>query len=94
MERYAERLEPGEYRGFSASAKTYFDRQYKRHVCAVQFDVYDESLVNVLASLTLYLNLGSGQKTACEQAEQLLARVDKGEWRFAETRGSAIRSCI
>src|SRR5215467_3212942 len=59
---HLERLEPGEYPAYSRSAKVYRDRQFKRWVCAVQFDVFDESLMNVLARLTWYLNLGSKEK--------------------------------
>jgi hypothetical protein len=55
------RLEPGEYKAYCRAAKIYRDRQFKRWVCAVQFDVLDDSL-NVLARLTWYLNLGSGDK--------------------------------
>jgi hypothetical protein len=40
----------------------YYDRQFKRWVCAVQFDILDGSLTEVLARLTWYLNLGSGDK--------------------------------
>jgi hypothetical protein len=37
----------------------YRDGQFKRWVCAVQFDVLDGSLTRVIARLTWYLNLGS-----------------------------------
>jgi hypothetical protein len=56
---YQERLEPGEYPAYSRSARVYRDRQFKRWVCAVQFDLFEESLMNVMARLTWYLNLGS-----------------------------------
>jgi hypothetical protein len=57
-----ERLEPGEYPAYCRAAKVYRDSQFKRWVSAVQFDVYDESLMNVLARLIWYLNLGSKDK--------------------------------
>jgi hypothetical protein len=60
--RYAPRIETGQYPAYSRSAKVYRDRQFKRWVCAVQFDVTDRSLVHVLARLTWYLNLGSRDK--------------------------------
>jgi hypothetical protein len=59
---HAARIEPGEYHGYCRSAKVYRDRQFKRWVCAVQFDVMDDSLLNVIARLTWYLNLGSKEK--------------------------------
>jgi hypothetical protein len=54
------RIEPGEYPAFSRSAKVYRDGQFKRWVCAVQFDVLAHDLVEVLARLTWFLNLGNG----------------------------------
>lgn len=40
----------------------YWDKQFKRWVCAVQFDVLDSSLLEVIAQLTWFLNLGSREK--------------------------------
>ncbi|PWU04167.1 MAG: hypothetical protein C5B51_17350 [Terriglobia bacterium] len=56
------RIEPGQYPARSRKANVYFDRQFKRWVCAVQFDVLDSSLVEVIASLTWFLNLGPREK--------------------------------
>jgi len=55
------RLEPGEYKAYCRTAKIYRDREYKRWICAVQFDVLNDNL-QVQARLTWYLNLGSGDK--------------------------------
>lgn len=60
--RYCDRIEPGEYPAYARSAKTYRDRQFKRWVCAVQFDILDSSLTEVIAELTWYLNLAAGEK--------------------------------
>lgn len=57
--RYCERIEPGEYPAYSRSAKIYRDGEFKRWVCAIQFDILDESLTKKIARLTWYLNLGS-----------------------------------
>ena len=59
---YTPRIEPGQYPAYCRSAAVYRDGQFKRWVCAVQFDVLDGSLVNLVASLTWYLNLGSKEK--------------------------------
>lgn len=59
---FAPRLDPGEYPAYSRSSKVYRDGQFKRWVCAVQFDVLDDSLTEVLARVTWYLNLGSREK--------------------------------
>ena len=59
---YCDRMEPGEYPAFSRSAKVYRDGQFRRWVCATQFDILDVSLTKTLARLTWYLNLGSGEK--------------------------------
>jgi hypothetical protein len=56
---FAARIDPGEYPAYSRSAMVYRDGQFKRWVCAVQFDVLDGSLTRVIARLTWYLNLGS-----------------------------------
>lgn len=55
------RLEPGEYKAYCRAAKIYRDRGYKRWVCAVQFDVLNDSL-EVLGRLVWYLNLASADK--------------------------------
>ena len=59
---HAVRIEPGQYRAYSRTAAAYFDHQFKRWVCAVQFDILDDSLLKVIEKLTWYLNLGSKEK--------------------------------
>jgi hypothetical protein len=56
---FVPRLEPGVYRAYSRSARTYHDRVFKRWVCAVQFDILGADLMSILGRLTLFLNLGS-----------------------------------
>jgi hypothetical protein len=52
------RIPPGEYSAYARSTKVYRDKQFKRWVCAVQFDVLTDSLTEVLARLTWFLNMG------------------------------------
>lgn len=59
---FSPRLQPGTYRAYCRSAKVYRDRQFKRWVCAVQFDVLDDRLAERLGRVTWFLNLGSGEK--------------------------------
>lgn len=59
---FAPRLPPGEYPAFCRSSRTYWDKQFKRWSCAVQFEVLDDSLTQVLARLTWYLCLGAKEK--------------------------------
>lgn len=59
---YAARLEPGTYRAYCRAAKIYRDGQFKRWVCAVQFDILNENLNKKLGRLTWFLNLGSDDK--------------------------------
>lgn len=59
---YAPRISAGEYPAYSRKSKVYRDRQFNRWVCAVQFDILAENLQRVVARLTWYLNLGSGEK--------------------------------
>jgi hypothetical protein len=56
------RIEPGDYPARSRSAAVYRDKQFKRWVCAIQFDVLSNSLMDVVGRLTWYLNLGKGEK--------------------------------
>jgi hypothetical protein len=55
------RIEPGEYPAFSRASKIYRDNQFRRWVCAVQFDVLGSDLAGVLARLTWFLNMGDGE---------------------------------
>jgi hypothetical protein len=52
------RIEPGEYPAYSRSAKIVWDGYYRRWYCLVQFDVLSNDQVEVLARLTLFLNMG------------------------------------
>lgn len=65
-------IKTGEYPAYCRTAKVYRDGQFKRWVCAVQFDVLDSSLIHVLARLTWYLNLGSRDKPTPAGAGTLL----------------------
>ena len=57
--RCCQRNEPGRYHAWTRSASIYYDRRFKSSVCAVQFDVLDDSRARVVAELTVFLNLGS-----------------------------------
>ncbi|MFL6353663.1 MAG: hypothetical protein ACJ74Z_17685 [Bryobacteraceae bacterium] len=59
---HSRRIDPGQYPAYCCSAGVYRDRQFKRWVCAVQFDVLDASLTRVIARLTWYINLGARDK--------------------------------
>jgi hypothetical protein len=56
------RIEPGVYPAYCRSAKLVRDGHYKRWYCAIQFDVLSDDLGEVLAELTLFLNIGDGEK--------------------------------
>jgi hypothetical protein len=60
--RFTPRLEPGEYSAYCRSTKTYRDGQFKRWVCAVQFDVLRDDLETRLGRVTWFLNLGNRDK--------------------------------
>jgi hypothetical protein len=58
---YTPRLPPGEYPAISRTAARYFDKVYKRWVCVVHFDVFDDPVrIECRGRLTWFLNLGSG----------------------------------
>jgi hypothetical protein len=54
---FAARIEPGEYKAYSRSAKVYRDGKFKRWVLAVQFEIEATD-----TQATWYLNLGSGER--------------------------------
>jgi hypothetical protein len=56
---HQDRIEPGQYRAYCRSAQVYRDGPYARWICALQFDILDDSLTQMLARLTCFLNLGS-----------------------------------
>jgi len=58
----AARISPGEYPAYARYANVYYDRQFRRFVCAVQFDVLRTTMMRPLARLPWYLNLGSREK--------------------------------
>ena len=55
------RIAPGIYPGYSRSASTYRDAQFKRWVCAVQVDILSADLSIKLGRVTWFLNLGDGE---------------------------------
>ena len=60
---YRPRIPPGDYHAISRTASVYYDKQFKRWVCAVQFDIVSDSLLmETAARLTWFLNLGSRAK--------------------------------
>jgi hypothetical protein len=56
------RIEPGKYPAICRAAPIYRDPQYRRWICAVQFDILDESQIKTLCRLTWFLNLGKKDK--------------------------------
>ena len=59
---FVPRIAPGDHPAISRGASVYRDRQFKRWVCAVQFDILSSSLMEVTARLTWFLNLGPREK--------------------------------
>jgi hypothetical protein len=60
--RHHDRIEPGEYPAYCRSAHTYRDDNWKRWLCALQFDILDDSRLNTIAQLTKFFNLGAHEK--------------------------------
>jgi hypothetical protein len=61
--RHAPRILPGNYPAISRTASIYFDKPFKRWVCAVHFDLFsDSSITENIARLTWFLSLGSRSK--------------------------------
>jgi len=88
------RIEPGEYPGYSRSAKVYRDGDFKRWVCAVQFDVLTDDLTGVRARLTWFLNLGDGEKPHAGRRGHYWPRLDTRKWESAQPERQAGSACF
>jgi len=62
--RYHDHIEPGEYVGYCRSAQIYFDQNYRRWGCCLQFDVFAGDRITLIAKVTKFFNLGEGDKPA------------------------------
>jgi hypothetical protein len=60
--RHHDHVEPGEYLGYCRSADIHFDQNFRRWVCCLQFDVFAEDRTTLIAKLTKFFNLGTGDK--------------------------------
>ena len=60
--RHYDRVEPGNYRGYCRFAKIYRDPAFGRWTCLVLFDLLNDSLSEVIATVPLFLNLGDKEK--------------------------------
>lgn len=56
------RIAPGEYPALSRDSIVYRDRQFGRWICAIRFDILDESRLKTIARLKWFLNLGAREK--------------------------------
>lgn len=56
------RITPGVYHAYCALAKLHFDRAIRRHVCFLRWDVLSDDLLNLIARVPLWWNLGSAEK--------------------------------
>jgi hypothetical protein len=59
--KYAVKIPPGNYEAYCRATSKYFDRQFKRWICAVQFDVMTGPL-DETPRLTWYLGLGNREQ--------------------------------
>lgn len=60
--RHYDRIEPGVYTAYCRLARTYRDPGYRRWTCLLVFDVFAAGLMDVVARVPLWLNLGSGEE--------------------------------
>lgn len=58
------RVPPGEYTAYVRYARRYQDPGYRRWTCLLIFDLLSGDLLRVIASVPMWLNLGSGDKPA------------------------------
>ena len=59
---YRDRFEPGEYPAYCRATKVWRDKQYRRWICTLQFDVRTEDLLQVIGRVTMFLNLGKKER--------------------------------
>jgi hypothetical protein len=57
-----DRIRPAVYSAYCRWAKTYRDPGFKRWTCLLRFDVFSDDLMQVVARVPLWMNLGSGDK--------------------------------
>jgi hypothetical protein len=83
LSRYQERIAPGEYFAIAHSYQIYRDSEWRRWVCALQFDIVDDQLnLRKIATLTRFLNLGEGEKPKATSRRSHFRRA----WRSTKTR--------
>ena len=57
-----DRVASGVYRGYCTFARNYRDPSYKRWVCLLRFDLLSENGIDRIATVPMFLNLGTGSK--------------------------------
>jgi hypothetical protein len=55
-------IEPGIYRAYCRAAKWYRDPNFKRWACLIKFDILHPNLIDVIATVPLWLNGGGGER--------------------------------
>jgi hypothetical protein len=55
-------LQPGEYLAYCRATSTYKDKQFKRWICLLQFDVRTDDLQAVIGEATRFFNLGNREQ--------------------------------
>lgn len=56
------RVAPGQYPAYCRWAKKYYDPGFRRWVCLLVFDILSEDLLRVIASVPMWLALGTDSK--------------------------------
>ena len=62
----------GVYRAYSAVAKVYLDKGYRRWVCFIRWDVLSDDLLRVIARVPLWWTLGDGDKPRAKRRGKYL----------------------
>jgi hypothetical protein len=66
------RIPPGEYSAYSAWARKYYDRAFKRWTCLLRFDVLRDNRIDVIARIPMWLSLGKGEKPRASRRRNYL----------------------
>jgi hypothetical protein len=75
------RITPGVYRAYSAVAKVYFDKGYRRWVCFVRWNVLSSDLTHVIARVPLWWPLGIRERPNAKRRSKYFAEWVKANGR-------------
>jgi hypothetical protein len=88
-------IEPGIYLAFCNSARWYRDRDYKRWICLIKFNIFEPDLMTPVASgIPLWLNGGSDAKPHAGRRSRYFREWIRANGGPPERTGAHVSECI